>query len=713
MANAKSLTLSLSADARVLVRSLVTHAHSVYGLRVALSRVAYLSTEYVSANKNAGQILASHVMHTRRCVLQWKHDRRLYKDAVAAPRAERGFPDVTPFLNPAPDDLTPCTSYSHKSFQIGHGVRNFTNASANRNVFCKLQGASTSVLREAMVCLSVGNCGYIVETFFADLVRHPHGADPMIILGSQGATPLCENFKPAPYCVAIMHDICQALAYLGRRLNMVHLDVKPYNILRPQGMPLNEPRFMLCDFGSAATIGHVTAICGTYSYMAPEHMALMLRGGSTPQYLVQANSDAWALGVTILEIVLGYPFYSFLTRKPNRGQIMNMLADQRTARHESCMDAMPTPIKVVLQKSLSLDPSNRPTPEQALHMMGTKYSPWMRNRSPNAELKRCHKFTHFTPDGAHAKPIHSPQTLSVQVTWTSDSAETQRIANALPPMPDIRQAMATFSPIIANPDMTPLLVVDRLGQIPYVAERSYLSLNLENTVPADFLSMVDHIDMNVVRQNPVFHVGTLMGTLTFPTILSRTHGIETYYSAELHAFASSTEISPHISMARIATFMRQALVNGPGCPTTCAPCFAFCVTRDKTSTRVTVLMAGEAVRFADTRDASHVALCIRDMKPWNVPLYNTDGTGFVISKGHVYLAHGYNVLYALGHFEVVRSSLSAQDRISAERTHMLHDDQLPNPPPDILRTKLKMIRNLQLGANTCHKPTLVCVLTPE
>jgi serine/threonine-protein kinase len=93
-------------------------------------------------------------------------------------------------------------------------------------------------------------------------------------------------------------EIASALHYL-RRVGVVHLDIKPSNII--MGAPAR-----LIDLSVARTAETAAALdhpVGTDPYMAPEQCDPPLTG--TPEHA----SDVWGLGATLFEAIAGYkPF---------------------------------------------------------------------------------------------------------------------------------------------------------------------------------------------------------------------------------------------------------------------------------------------------------------------------------------------------------------------------------------------------------------------
>lgn len=86
----------------------------------------------------------------------------------------------------------------------------------------------------------------------------------------------------------------EGLVYLYSAHHIMHRDIKPSNVLvNSQG------QIKLCDFGVSSELVNSMAetFVGTSTYMSPERIS----GG---QYNVR--SDVWSLGITLLELAIGY-----------------------------------------------------------------------------------------------------------------------------------------------------------------------------------------------------------------------------------------------------------------------------------------------------------------------------------------------------------------------------------------------------------------------
>jgi len=144
----------------------------------------------------------------------------------------------------------------------------------------------------------------------------------------------------------IMNEVLSALDYAHRQ-NLVHLDIKPSNI-----MLTNQDRVKVIDFGIAhdKEKGDIKTVMGSPSYMSPEQ----IQGGQ-----VDHRSDIYSLGVTIYEMISGrLPFsdcdtkeelFEAIKTKPMPPVELKYQADEEF-EHE---------INMILRKATFKDPNAR------------------------------------------------------------------------------------------------------------------------------------------------------------------------------------------------------------------------------------------------------------------------------------------------------------------------------------------------------------------
>ncbi|PKN56762.1 MAG: hypothetical protein CVU56_14345, partial [Deltaproteobacteria bacterium HGW-Deltaproteobacteria-14] len=154
----------------------------------------------------------------------------------------------------------------------------------------------------------------------------------------------------------VFEQVLRALAYL-HALGVAHLDLKPENVLVSRGD--DGPLARVLDFGIARRIGdQVTAVRGSYSYVAPERLA----GRGFDQ-----RADLYALGVMMAEVATGQP--------PPPEALRGELADAVARRAWLAAHGVPRPWLEVVTALLAADPAHRPAGAWAVARL------WGRERS--------------------------------------------------------------------------------------------------------------------------------------------------------------------------------------------------------------------------------------------------------------------------------------------------------------------------------------------
>lgn len=97
-----------------------------------------------------------------------------------------------------------------------------------------------------------------------------------------------------------IYDVASGLAYLhAHKPRIIHQDIKPANVLID-----DNGHYAITDFGISAAMGGADVVSedesgGTFAYMAPERFA----DSAVPM----PESDIWAFGATVYELVTGEP----------------------------------------------------------------------------------------------------------------------------------------------------------------------------------------------------------------------------------------------------------------------------------------------------------------------------------------------------------------------------------------------------------------------
>jgi diguanylate cyclase (GGDEF)-like protein len=141
-------------------------------------------------------------------------------------------------------------------------------------------------------------------------------------------------------------DLASALG-AAHRVNLVHRDVKPENILVT---PAGEGR--LVDFGLATRLVGVEpsagAIAGTMIYSPPEQTGMLNRP-------VDARSDLYALGVVLFECVTGRPPYA----SADVGELLRLHAVAPVPDPREAAPELSATFAGIVRKLLAKDPDDR------------------------------------------------------------------------------------------------------------------------------------------------------------------------------------------------------------------------------------------------------------------------------------------------------------------------------------------------------------------
>jgi serine/threonine protein kinase len=194
-------------------------------------------------------------------------------------------------------------------------------------------------------------------------LRHPgiasvydldiHDGQPFVVMefvrGRNLAQYAADETVPPDKACAIIAKVARALA-VAHRAGVLHLDIKPHNILIDSD---GEPR--LIDFGLARfrqSLGeekeHPSRLIGTLLYMSPEQAA-------AKSDLLTARSDIFALGCVLFELLTGQRPYT----GASKGEVLER-AKQGQVNWQALDDAsIPQAMKDVCRKAMAVNPANR------------------------------------------------------------------------------------------------------------------------------------------------------------------------------------------------------------------------------------------------------------------------------------------------------------------------------------------------------------------
>jgi len=161
-----------------------------------------------------------------------------------------------------------------------------------------------------------------------------HREEPFLAMELVSGPTLTEKLRkegPLKYdqAIQIVIDVAQALQH-ATYFGIIHADIKSSNLLLA-----HDGTIKLSDFGLSRTTDTTddSAIAGTPAYLAPE----LIEGGA-----VTVQSDMYALGVTLFELVFGRLPFAI-----NASSLQELLLTQKT----STID-YPTPWPATVPKSL-------------------------------------------------------------------------------------------------------------------------------------------------------------------------------------------------------------------------------------------------------------------------------------------------------------------------------------------------------------------------
>src|SRR5690348_27411 len=176
-----------------------------------------------------------------------------------------------------------------------------------------------------------------------------------LVRGESLATRLRHGAKFTPRAAAaLMRTIAEAVDY-AHSLGLLHLDLKPANVLLDQaGTPY------VADFGLARRLENALAIendevSGTPAYMAPEQAQVRAQK-------LTAATDIWGLGAILYELLTGQPPF----RADTAQDTVKLVLEGRVRAPRRWDATLPLDLEAIVLRCLNRDPAGRYPSARAL-----------------------------------------------------------------------------------------------------------------------------------------------------------------------------------------------------------------------------------------------------------------------------------------------------------------------------------------------------------
>ncbi len=252
------------------------------------------------------------------------------------------------------------------------GVEGFERRVAIKRILPHLSDSSefrTMFLDEARLAAQLSHPNIIhiydfgrVEDFYFIAMEYVDGVDLGRLIKQAKVSPL-----PYELIARIMADICAGLHYAhnvsddgGKRLNVVHRDVTPQNVLVTY-----DGIVKVVDFGIAKATWQASrtrpgVVKGKYAYMSPEQV----EGRS-----LDARSDIFSVGICLYEVLTGMPLY----RRDNVTEAMKEIRDGKPIHPEQHRPDVPHELVTILKKALATSRDERYPTAAAMQLELERY----------------------------------------------------------------------------------------------------------------------------------------------------------------------------------------------------------------------------------------------------------------------------------------------------------------------------------------------------
>ncbi|GAK63928.1 kinase-like protein [Moesziomyces antarcticus] len=281
---------------------------------------------------------------------------------------------------------------------------------------------------------------------------------------------------------SLLHDMASGLGFLHER-GILHLDIKPGNVLLHWDDDSLVPRALLSDFGSSLLLhdswtrtrsGHT----GTMEYMAPE--AVFADAGGRLAEL-SSKADMWSLGV-VLHLLLFFRLpYKHTDVDRLRAEMMAYGGFDRAA----CDAAGRRDDRLLglLESLLERDPVRRPSCKDVLRVLDEAQhaAKAKRERTPSDDHRARVSLALHRPAALPPLPAHTPgdpQHLSRSTSWEMLPPEALHIGVAL--VKCLSPALVVSAPrpsvVVALATLVLLALVDLVAAVTHAPHRRTVAL---------------------------------------------------------------------------------------------------------------------------------------------------------------------------------------------------------------------------------------------
>jgi WD40 repeat protein len=169
-----------------------------------------------------------------------------------------------------------------------------------------------------------------------------------LVRGQSLAVAICDAGRFEPQRAAqLLRTVAEAVDY-AHRLGVLHLDLKPANVLLDEdGIP------HVADFGLARRLDSALAvdneeISGTPAYMAPEQAEVRA-------HKISAATDIWGLGAILHELLTGQPPFQAATAH----ETLRLVRESQVRSLRYYAPALPRDLEAIVLKCLAREPAAR------------------------------------------------------------------------------------------------------------------------------------------------------------------------------------------------------------------------------------------------------------------------------------------------------------------------------------------------------------------